>query len=261
MADESIINYRRPGFPRVQKGERGTITTIEYIGPTATLEAATPDRNSAWGEYSGTVKDTDIEPVELTSYSVLIVVMESIYDVSGGGGEGEAGTPGAITYEVEWTMFDRSIFEHPEVAVGLGGTRELTSEDIAAIEKWQNTEDVTEKKDFKYKKSPDDAAYVELSANAKYVARGIQLGQEKFEDYAPVVRVTTEYFDGLPELPIAGMKDNPPSFIGGPPGYEWRKTADRAISGEVETKWNRVEEWIGAKKILSDKDSLYWEAP
>jgi hypothetical protein len=58
MAAESILTYKKPGFPKISKTERGDQTVIEYVGPQSTLEAAEPAMNAAWGDYDGIVKST-----------------------------------------------------------------------------------------------------------------------------------------------------------------------------------------------------------
>lgn len=255
MADESILTYKKPGFPVVEKATNGVKTTIEYVGPLATLEAAQPNRNAVWGEYSGFVLSTRIEPLEDNTTAEMTVIMENPFDVSDGGGEGDAGTAGDITYEVEWSMFQRSMFEHPQFTAG--GINALTTEDIAQIQAWQNEPDPLERAAYQYKTETAGSS-TQLSENAQKFADAIFLGQENFEDYVPIVRVTTRFYDGLPGTSEAGLKDDPPPFSGRPVGYEWRKTADRAVRANTETTWERVEEWIGAIKVLTDKEQLYF---
>jgi hypothetical protein len=47
-------------------------------------------------------------------------------------------------------------------------------------------------------------------------------------------------------------------FPGKPIGYEWLKTADRSISQGGRKRWQKIEEWTGAKKVLVDKDEIFW---
>lgn len=257
MAAESILTYKKPGFPVVEKATNGVKTTIEYIGPLATLQAAEPSRNALWGDYSGFVLSTRVEPLEDNTTGELTVIMENPFDVSDGGQEGDPGTAGDITYEVEWVMFQRSMFEHPQFAVGGGGANALTNEDVAQIQAWQNEPDPLERAAYQYKVETAGTS-VTLSTNAQLFADGIFLGQETYEDYAPMVRITTRYYDGLPSTSEAGLKDEPPAFSGKPTGYEWRKTADRAVRANTETTWERVEEWIGAIKVLTDREQVYF---
>lgn len=256
MADESILTYKRPSYPVEEYTTKGYRTVIEYIGPTATIEAAVPDRNSAWGNYSGYVESVRLEPVENTGYSVLTVTLEYSFSDSGGSPGQSQGTIVEVKYELEWVMFQRSMFEHP--AFTAGGVYELSASDISAINKWKNNDNATQKAAFKYKDTEEASTFTALGANAVVFAKGLNLGLENYEDYAPVIRKTTTYADGMPGQSEAGLKNNPPSFLGGPPGYQWRKTADRAIQSDIETRWDRVEEWTGAVKVLFDKENIYW---
>jgi len=259
MAAESILSFRRPGFPRTTNNETAFTTTVEYVGPLTTLQAARPVSNAVWGDYSGRVKTTDLEPIEGTDKAIMVVILDFRYQANDGGGA--PGTASEVTLEVEWVMFQRSLYEHPKFAIGQGGSFALTSADIAAIEKWENEDNAEEKALYKYKNQEGDDTYETLSANAKMFARGIELGQESWEDYSPVVRKTTTFLGGPPGTSAAGQKNNPPSFDGGPAGYEWRKSADRGIKAGGQTRWERQEEWLGAKKVLTDKDDIFWTAP
>jgi hypothetical protein len=250
MAAESILTYKKPGFPKTLATATAFRTTIEYVGPLSTLSAARPANNAAWGDYDGTVTSTELSPIEGTSQTELIVVCEMLFE-----GADSVGTAKEVSYEVEWVYFQRSMFEHPVFTAG--GTYALTAEDIAAIEAWKNEETVSVKAAFAY--SAEDSS-VELSANAEIFAMGLNLGQETYEDYAPVIRRTTRYLNGLPPTSSAGLKGSDPSFTGKPTGYEWRKTADRSISAGGRNKWDRVEEWTGAEKVLHDRTSIYWTA-
>jgi len=253
MADESILTYKRPGFPTTDNSEKSYRTTIEYVGPLTTLAAAEPASNAVWGNYDGRVSSTTLTPLEGTTQATLSVTCEYFYEVE----SGTAGTAKEVNYEVDWMVFQRSMFEHPVFAIGLGGTYALTSEDIAAIQKWENAP-VDLKKVYKYYTDQAETTEETLTSNAQKFAKGLELGQESYEDYAPVVRRSTTYVNGLPATSSAGLKDNPPTFTGGPTGYEWRKTADRATRAGGQTRWERVEEWTGAIKVLSDRSNIYW---
>jgi hypothetical protein len=248
MAAESILTNKKPGFPKTSRTSSAFRTTIEYIGSLTTLSTARPENNAAWGDYDGTVASTDLSPIEGTDQAELIVVCEKLFQDGGT----ISGTAAEVSFEVEWVYFQRSMFEHPIFA---GGTYALTADDIAAIEAWKNEETVSVKAAFAYSA---DGSSVELSANAEIFAKGLNLGQETYEDFAPVIRRTTRYLNGLPPTSNAGLKGGDPTFAGKPTGYEWRKTADRSIQVSGRNKWDRVEEWTGAIKVLSDRAAIYW---
>jgi len=252
MAAESIYAKRKYGFPIVKPTEKGTTTSIEYVGATSSLESAKPDIGDTWGDYAGIVTSCYLEELENTGKSTLFVEVE--YEFQAGAGGDDVGTLETVIYEVEWVMFQRSMFEHPRFA-GLSDT------DIIAIEKWKNETNPTYKANYQYEDTEQNPPYVDLSAPAKLFAKGILLGQESYEDYSPVVRKTSTYVNGIPPESTAGLKEDPPTIANLPAPYEWRKSADRAIQTAKRNKWDRTEEWIGAIKVLSDKEEVYWDQP
>jgi len=256
MAAESIVDNIKAHFPQYSNSDKSLETTIEYIGEYSTLDAAKPSVNATWGDYSGFVKSTNITPVTGTDPLIgeltVIVVSEEVDS------EPVEGTLLDVTYEIEWVMFQRSMYEHPEFVIGGGGSYELSGADVSSIEAWKNNDNVAEKTAYKYPTTGDDSAtYEDLTANAQKFVKGIELGIETYEDYAPVVRKTSTYGGGLPETSTAGQKEDPPFIPGIPSGYEWRKQADRAIKNG-RSKWEKSEEWIGAIKVLVDKDEIFW---
>jgi len=252
MADESILTYKKPGFPKFENSEKSYRTTIEYVGPQATLAAAEPGINAAWGDYIGVVTNGVLSPIEGTTQAELTITVEYNYD----GSAGTAGSSREVTYEVEWVMFQRSLLEHPKFRKGGGGEHELNGDDIASIEAWK-TAAPSLKKEYQYYDTNTEITGT-LSAPAQMFAKGLELGLESYEDYAPIVRRTTTYAGGPPGNSTAGLKDTPPNFSGKPSGYEWRKTADRGIRAGGQTRWERIEEWAGAEKVLISKTQIYF---
>lgn len=258
MAEEYLIQqYLRPGFPKESISEKSYRTVIEYIGPKATLLANSPAQNTVWGDYNGLVTGSSIDPIEGTTKGILRVQCEYFHNEgSTGGGLGSAQE---VTYEDDWETFVRSMYEHPEFAIGEGGTYELDSQDVAQIEAWKNEVNTDLKEEYKFDVGNGE---VTLSTNAKMFARGLELGQETYEDYAPVVRRKTIYVNGGPPADTdVGTKDTPPSAANGPSGYQWRKSASRGTRADGQTRYERDEEWIGAIKVLVDRDAIYWTAP
>ena len=256
MADEFIIGYRLKDYPKTTNNESSYRTDIRYVGPYSELQSEEPAANSAWGEYDGRVTSTRLEPIPGTDRGILDVTTEYFYE----SGDTPSGTSREVNLEVEWVQFQRSLYEHPQFAVGQGGTNALTAEDIKEIKAWENPPDGGVLGDYQFQYVAN-GAIDDLSTNAKLFARGLELGQETWEDYAPVIRRTTTYTGAPPGASSAGAKGTPPAFAGQPSGYEWRKTADRATRDAGQTRWERHEEWTGATKILSDKTQVYWAAP
>jgi len=252
MAAESIYAKRKYGFPVIKPSQKGTTTTIEYIDDTASLESAKPDIGDTWGDYAGVVTVSYLEEMENTGNSTLFVEVE--YEFQAGAGGDDTGTLETVIYEIEWVMFQRSLFEHPRFVT-------LTDTDIVAIQKWKDEQNPTYRANYQYEDLEQDPPYVDLSALAKLFAKGILLGQESYEDYSPVVRKVSTYVNGMPPESDAGLKDDPPAISCLPAGYEWRKSADRGIQTAKRNKWDRTEEWVGAIKVLSDKEDVFWDQP
>jgi len=255
MAAESISTYRKPGFPRYETTENGFRTVIEYIGPAATLAPAEPASGVAWGDFQGSVRGTTYSLVEgSTTQAELSVTVELAAE-----SPDTAGTLESETFEIDWVLVGRPMEEHPAFAIGQGGAYALTSTDISDIQNWKNEEDHTLRDAYSY--ASKSYEWIELSSAARMFAHGIELGQENMEDFAPVARKTSTYIGGPPDESMAGQKETPVGFTRLPNGYEWRKSADRNITAGKRTRWERVEEWLGAKKVLHDKDEIFWSAP
>jgi len=87
MAAESIIDYKKPEFPKIETTESGTITRIEYIGngvtgvgDAATISAALPAVGDKWGNYAGLVKSVSKEPKENTDILEVFITVEQPKD-------------------------------------------------------------------------------------------------------------------------------------------------------------------------------------
>lgn len=258
MAIEPIYSQRRPGFPRESFSDASYLTEIQYVGLAADLKSASPAKDSVWGEYLGIVSSESLELLDGTEWGILTVVCEAKFDQSSGG---ETGTEREVAYEIDWTDVQRSMYEHPEFAIGEGGTYELTSEDVTAIGKWNENPNVGYKKDYIYYTGADDYTTMTLSDNAKMFARGIQLGVEYYVYKAPVANRSSSYVNGPPPAGTAGLKEDPVGFPHLPTGYEWLRDADRSLRSGGQTRWQRDTTWIGAKKVLVDAAEIFWDAP
>ena len=257
MAAESILTYKKPGFPKQSLGAKGYTTSIEYVGPTATLEAALPNIGAAWGDYTGIVETRDIEPIEGTAgYSDLKIVVS--YEFSGS--ESTFGEAREVTTEIEWVAQGKRLIEHPQLRLGGGGANALTKQDVIDVGFWENEQDATLKEAYQYNElaATGSGDVAELTTNGKFYATGIMLGQDPYDDFVPVARKHTTYVNGPPATSTAGAKDTPTGFPNLPTGYEWRKSADRSIRAGGQNRWERTEEWTGAPKVLIDKNQIYW---
>lgn len=253
MANESIYDLRRPGFPKQSDDGKSLRTTIEYVGLESDLRDALPGRGSSWGEYPGIIDSAEIEPLEATDYAILAMTisrqLDQTFEMSG--------TKRETTYEIDWVTIARPLMEHPEF--NFNGAFFLTENDRLAIERWIETEDEYEKGNYRFKRI--SGGFSNLSDNAKKYAQGIILGIEYFNFKSPVLRMTEAYVNGPPPIATAGKKEDPPSsFPRKPLYYEWIKEADRSTKAGKNNRWERTQEWIGVKKVLIDSEGIFWGA-
>lgn len=258
---ESISALIRPGFPKTSNDGKSNRTHIEYVGDSDTLFAAAPPNGSEWGDYPGRVEDARHDPIEGTDYATLTVMVSYKFDASESPATGELQE---TSYELDWLDAQRSMYEHPQFAIGAGGTYELTNEDVIAIELWKKETKIERKKIYKYQSTDPLNGYTaeyDLSTNAQMFARGYEQGIEYWMDKVPVARINETYVNGPPPEGSAGLKETPDGFPNLPSGYEWIRNADRGLRAGGQKKWQRGIEWIGGDKILVDTKNIFWEPP
>lgn len=256
MAAESILSYKRPGFPKESASAGGRVTIIEYIGPDATLRPASPVTSATWGDYGGRVQDVEIDPIEGTTASVLTVRILLEWGAADYGSA--TGTEQVTVHEIDWVDVQTDIFQHKVFRTG--GTYALDNDDLIELRRWQDMTDVTLKAEWKFYLDDTNEDTGTLSANAQVLAKGLLLGIEYYNEKAPVLRKSTFYLNGPPPQSGGGIKEDPGSFpqISGLSGYEWLRSADRSLQTGTEKEWRRDQEWTGARKILVDAENIYW---
>ncbi len=267
MADESIIDYMRPGFPQEGQTDKSFTTTIEYVGPASTIKAARPEKNDVWGDYPGVVASSSWQPFETIQdeddqLGVLTVVVER--EENGTDYSFETGTKTNVDYEIDWVDQQTPLVQHPYFAPGAGGPFELTVEDVAAIELWKITPSAKRKDEFKYaadQSASGEWTFYELSNNAKVFVYGLTMGNEYFNRKTPVARRTETWVNGPPDECKAGLKETPTGFPNLPSGYEWIREADRSLKQGASRKWNREIEWIGDNIVMVDSSQIFWPTP
>lgn len=83
---------------------------------------------------------------------------------------------------------------------------------------------------------------LQLSDDAKEYCQKLLRGQESYNEYTPIARLTTSSI-AKPTTGACGTIATSPPVDGIPSGYKWLKTADRACKRSY--KWERVQEWTG----------------
>ena len=256
MAAESIISFKRPGFPKENASAAGRATFIEYIGPESTLRAASPATGATWGDYSGLVQDVDVDPIEGTDHAVLAIRILREWGSAEYGSS--TGDEQQTVHEIDWVDVQTDIFQHKVFRAS--GTYALNNDDLIELRRWQDMTDITLKAAWQFYTDDTGEATGTLSANAQVLAKGLLLGIEYYNEKAPVLRKSTFYLNGPPPQSGGGVKEDPGSFpqISGLSGYEWLRSADRSLQTGTEKEWRRDQEWTGARKILVDAENIYW---
>jgi len=242
MAAEPLIDFLKIGYPIPAVSAGNYTTELVYIGPYADLASDAPAIGQPWGDYIGVTDLVRLEPLPGTNPAkgeLFVTIVHSFESTSSDG----TGTADESTHEIDWTVVNRPLMEHPEFQEG--GFYSLEESDFPLIAAWEDDK--------------SDTNFDALSSNAQKYAKGILIGLTTYDDYAPIATLTTGYINGPPPSSSAGSKDNPPSsFPNLPTGYEWRKAADRSLRAGRKNRWERVESWEGAKKVLVDKNELFY---
>lgn len=245
MAAESIISYKKLKHPEYRVSDSSVRTDIDYVGPYDTLFATLTSellRGQGWGDYPGLVSDISIRSIEGTNpaQGELTVSVEYALTVDGSDFGFESGTKTGVVYEIDWTVIGRPLIEHP--VFRSGGRLALSSVDLTNIAEWEKDR---------------GGIWVGEENVDKYI-EGVLQGIESWDDFAPVLTKTTSYTGGPPPTSEAGQKDNPAGFPNIPTGYEWIKSADRSLRTGARDKWDRTEQWLGSKKVLVDRDEVFY---
>ena len=256
---ESILTFKRPGFPVETLDDSTYRTTIEYVGLVSVLAPATPPIGSTWGDYPGLIANYNLQPIEGTLYGILTVVCERGFN-TGGDVTPATGTKivNETIYEIDWVDVSRPLIEHPVFAPGGGGSSVLTELDVIELQKREVNENTAKKAEFKFDKVTLGDNAGTLTDNAKRLARGRLRGIEYWVDKAPVARQSDTWVKGPPPPRQAGQKQTPPSFPNLPTGYQWIRSADRALRDGAQSRWSSSTDWIGVKKVLIDVDEIFW---
>ncbi len=236
------------GSPKIvfQNGE--TSAARKFVGTLADCLAAAPQPGAAY-------QDLPVEGLRVVSATItpghgglaeLTVELSTRIGGGGGGGQNEP-----ATLEVEWTMLEKPIESAPPFAG-------LSAADLAKIQAWENLpfRCTQRKQGFQYPVSPlieepdpkNNAHWVTFTGAVLLLAQKIAQGIESWQVPVPVVRRTRVTWE-QPTVTRCGRRETPPIEIA---GYQFIKTADRAVREGRSGPWKRVEEWTGAETWDAD---------
>lgn len=158
-------------------------------------------------------------------------------------------TEKAVDWQVEWTLVERPLEQHPTFA-------ELFTSpgSLSAIEKWKNLPDkyIAQKSQFRVPDNIDDpSVWTPLSGNTKLFCEKLAKGISAYQVQVPVVRKTetTVSGPGLNASSKCGRRENPPKFD--TLADDWLKTAD-SWSKTGSSRWEHLQEWTGFDSLDPD---------
>ncbi len=158
-------------------------------------------------------------------------------------------TEKGVDWQLDWTLVERSLEEHPDFAALF-----TSAATLCAIEKWKN---IKEKYiDYKFQfKVPDDiekpTAWTSLTGKALEFCQKLAKGTIAYQVQVPVVRKieTTVNGPGHNASSRCGMSEAPPKFSD--LADAWLKTAD-SWSKTGQSKWEHRQEWSGFDSLDTD---------
>jgi hypothetical protein len=214
-----------PDSPVYDLGKDGAKWTRTFNGPFTALIAACPKRLQSMSGFPGfLVDDIRIAKAKGTTGTMTVTLCTTPLP------DPDSNAQDLPVDEIEWVEVNKKLETHKRYQPG--GDAALTDPDLDKIEEWKNA---TLARDRSTK-------FAALTTNAADFAAKVKRGQDSFNIYAPVVRVTTT-LKVKPNTGKCGFRDTPPRNLA-IAGYVFLKTADRAT--RQNRTWQRVEEWTGA---------------
>ena len=158
-------------------------------------------------------------------------------------------TEKAVDWQLEWTLVERPLEQHPDFADLF-----TSAATLGAIEKWKNIQDkyIDYKAQFKV---PDDlenpTSWTALDGNALKFCQKLAKGITAYQVQVPVVRKTetTVNGPGLNASSKCGQCEDPPKFSD--LATDWLKTADSWFK-TGQSKWEHRQEWSGFDSLDPD---------
>lgn len=234
-----------------------TVVGISYVGPYAQCLASRPAHGSELADMSGYRVTNSKVRRQAAGIGRLTITAESSSAEVGTGDNNDATS---TQLEKESGQLEKPVKQHPMYATG--GSKVLSDDDWAAIERWENETDQTIRKLFKYRPRPeaDPTFLYTLSDNAKHLAARLLKGRDSYLLFQPVLRKTTNH-PREPETGDCATTGAPTGFArlpqrktegGTSVDYVWIKTADRATNSGENNTWQRMQEWTGFDEVDTD---------
>lgn len=254
-----IVNKQIPGSPVDVKNTAGSFLRHTYRGDNSTLATHRPAIGADWN--GNEVAETELVQIGRSLTWQLTVLAQTPDATPAVLGSSQISNNEFPLLETDYEAVERPLRQHPAFA-GFDET------DWQAIDLWIDETDSENRKIFKYWKRDKDgnttgtiqtlSAAPDPDKSQQDFAAAYLLGVESFVDYAPIARKTSLYKGtSKPTSSDIGQKIVGDPFTGVPSGYQWVKRADRAVKQGRGYHWTRVEEWIGAREVLVDKDDIF----
>jgi hypothetical protein len=252
----ALLDFLRPDYPTFETDTSGTRATWAVRGLAATINPLLPNIGDilAYGGFNYIIEKVSAGPLATSTYADYLIM----------GYYSPAKTEEEVTdeqypqFSIDYVQVEKALKQHPEFAA-------FTADDWVAVTTWDEETDSAAKADLQYYARDKDGKAIGSAIALTGTATTGQIGYatlrlkgvESFLDFAPEVTYTSKYFSTTPPSAAdAGQKVTAPSYA--PSGYEWLKIMDRVTkTGTRSLAWIREEKWLGARKVLLDKDEIF----
>lgn len=214
--------------------ERSALDRVTLIkkGPRTDLETEQPPYGSETYLVGYVVETSVVRPGRGGMAELTVTLVE--VDGSDVGIDAPVGSL-TSTIEVDMAQVDMPLLTHPDFQ---GYEPE--------IECWRSETNALLRSGYSYHTSDNEIK--ELTGNAIKIATKIMRGVESYLTFVPVITRTSIY-KYRPAPDNIGKRDTPPISVNG--SWQYLKTCDRASQLGAK-RWQRVEQWQGAKEWDAD---------
>lgn len=237
----------QPDYPQWDTDKESRTVTLLYHGPYETCLASQPVPGTTIAGYPTNIFVTKVRVSHQDGGAGQLHITAATKSFDPSNPDNNDAPENVPIYGIDWLEVQRKLTAHPRYAVG--GTKALTTRDLADIDNWIDEKDAALREVYKYTNTDKDGATTEvtLSANAQDYAAKYQRGQDSYTIFVPEISRTT-YYSQQPTTGDAGDIQSPPINVGG--SWVYRKSADSARS--TKDGWERTEKWTGADSWDTD---------